>query len=119
MASGDLRIADTGLWAPATWPSTATGWSPTEAPRCSLGHWITITDGVIVNYQMVVPSTWNGSPRDAAGKRGAGEHALIGTPLLDPERPIEILRTVHSVDPCMACAVHVHRPEDEVHPIEC
>jgi Ni,Fe-hydrogenase I large subunit len=60
-----------------------------------------------VNYQAVVPSTWNAGPRDAQGQRGAYESALLGTPLIDPERPLEVLRTVHSFDPCMACAVHV------------
>jgi len=78
-----------------------------EAPRGALGHWIRIADGKIKNYQAVVPSTWNGSPRDAAGQPGAYEAALVGTPVADPEQPIEILRTIHSFDPCMACAVHV------------
>ncbi|MBN1172675.1 MAG: nickel-dependent hydrogenase large subunit [Micromonosporaceae bacterium] len=110
IAAGDLRIADSAKWDPATWPATSSGWGPTEAPRGGLGHWVSISNGVIANYQMVVPSTWNGSPRDAAGNRGPWEQALLGTPLVDPARPIEILRTVHSYDPCMACAVHVHRP---------
>jgi Ni,Fe-hydrogenase I large subunit len=110
IAAGDLRIADVSRWDPASWPATATGWGPTEAPRGSLGHWITVADQKIVNYQMVVPSTWNGSPRDGAGRRGAWEQALLGTPLADPVRPLEVLRTVHSFDPCMACAVHLHRP---------
>jgi Ni,Fe-hydrogenase I large subunit len=110
IAAGDLRIADATRWDPSTWPATATGWGPTEAPRGGLGHWITISNGTIANYQMVVPSTWNGSPRDTAGVRGPWEQALIGTPLVDPTRPVEVLRTVHSYDPCMACAVHVHRP---------
>jgi Ni,Fe-hydrogenase I large subunit len=103
-------VADTTKWAPTTWPATAQGWGPTEAPRGALGHWVSIADGKITKYQMVVPSTWNGSPRDAAGRRGPWEEALVGTPLLDPARPVEVLRTVHSFDPCMACAVHVHRP---------
>ena len=110
IAAGDLRVADTTNWMPTTWPATASGWGPTEAPRGGLGHWVTIADGAIKNYQMVVPSTWNGSPRDAAGRPGAWEQALVGTPLADPARPVEVLRTVHSFDPCMACAVHVHRP---------
>ncbi len=110
MAAGDLRVAETGKWDPATWPAAASGWGPTEAPRGGLGHWVNIADGKISNYQMVVPSTWNGSPRDGAGQRGPWEQALVGTTLLDPARPVEILRTVHSFDPCMACAVHVHRP---------
>jgi Ni,Fe-hydrogenase I large subunit len=112
MAAGDLRVADTSRWDPATWPATASGWGPTEAPRGGLGHWVNIANGKIVNYQMVVPSTWNGSPRDASGTPGAWEQALVGTPLADPARPVEVLRTVHSFDPCMACAVHVHRPGD-------
>ncbi|HVP77160.1 MAG TPA: nickel-dependent hydrogenase large subunit, partial [Thermodesulfobacteriota bacterium] len=78
-----------------------------EAPRGSLCHWIVIRDGKVANYQAVVPSTWNGSPRDEKGQRGPYEASLIGTPLADPDRPIEILRTIHSFDPCMACAVHL------------
>lgn len=110
LAAGDLRVADTGKWSPATWPATAAGWGPTEAPRGGLGHWINIASGKITNYQLVVPTTWNGSPRDGSGQRGAWEQALLGTPLVDSARPVEVLRTVHSFDPCMACAVHVHRP---------
>ena len=72
-----------------------------------LSHWINIENGKIANYQAVVPSTWNASPRDAKGQRGPYESALIGTPIADPEKPIEILRTIHSYDPCLACAVHV------------
>ncbi len=104
---GDLRIHNGDKWDPSKWPSEAQGFGFFEAPRGALGHWIHIKDGAIVNYQAVVPSTWNGSPRDANGKRGAWEEALIGTPVIDPERPLEILRTVHSFDPCMACAVHI------------
>jgi [NiFe] hydrogenase large subunit/hydrogenase large subunit len=83
------------------------GWGITEAPRGALGHWLQIEDGTISNYQCVVPSTWNGSPRDALGQRGPWEEALIGTPVADPQQPVEVLRTIHSFDPCMACAVHV------------
>jgi len=68
---------------------------------------VRIQNGQIENYQMVVSTTWNGSPRDALGQRGAWEEALVGTPVADPENPVEILRTVHSFDPCMACSVHV------------
>jgi len=78
-----------------------------EAPRGALGHWVHVRNGEIANYQCVVPSTWNAGPRDAAGNRGPYEEALLGTPVADPEQPIEILRTVHSFDPCMACGVHV------------
>jgi len=108
LRTGDLAIADTSRWDPATWPAHAEGWGFEEAPRGALGHWIVIDNGAITNYQMVVPSTWNGSPRDAQGRRGAWEEALIGTPLANPEQPVEILRTIHSFDPCLACAVHVH-----------
>ena len=113
MGKGDLRIANNELWDPETWPKEASGWGWTEAPRGALGHWIRIKDGGIANYQAIVPSTWNASPRDAQGQLGAYESALIGTPVADPELPIEILRTVHSFDPCMACAVHVTDPDRE------
>jgi Ni,Fe-hydrogenase I large subunit len=105
-ASGDWRI-HTGPWDPAHWPEHARGVGFVEAPRGALSHWIEITDGKIANYQAVVPSTWNASPRDQKGLRGPYETALIGTRLADPERPLEILRTLHSFDPCMACAAHV------------
>lgn len=78
-----------------------------EAPRGSLGHWVKIENGKIVNYQAVVPSTWNASPRDYKGRMGAYEAALIGTKVANPEQPLEIIRTIHSFDPCIACAVHV------------
>jgi Ni,Fe-hydrogenase I large subunit len=103
----DLTIANTQKWDPATWPADCTGWGTTEAPRGALGHWVHINKGKIMSYQMVVPTTWNGSPRDERGQRGAWEQALIGTPVADPARPVEILRTIHSFDPCMACAVHL------------
>jgi hydrogenase large subunit len=82
-----------------------------EAPRGALAHWVRIKDRVIDNYQLVVPTTWNGSPRDAKGQRSAYESSLIGTPVADPEQPVEILRTVHSFDPCIACAVHLYDPD--------
>jgi [NiFe] hydrogenase large subunit/hydrogenase large subunit len=104
---GDLRIAETSKWEPSTWPAEAEGYGWHEAPRGALGHWIRIKDQKIANYQCIVPSTWNGSPRDPKGQRGPFESALLGTPVADPEKPVEILRTVHSFDPCMACAVHV------------
>jgi len=109
--TGDLAIADVTMWDPASWPAEAQGWGFEEAPRGALGHWVRIKDQAIENYQLVVPSTWNGSPRDAQGRRGAWEEALIGTPVADPNQPVEILRTIHSFDPCMACAVHVYDPK--------
>jgi Ni,Fe-hydrogenase I large subunit len=107
MAAGDLRIHDNSKWEPSTWPADASGWGLHEAPRGSLSHWVNIHTGTIANYQCVVPSTWNAGPRDAKGRRGPYEEALVGTRVADPERPLEILRTVHSFDPCMACGVHV------------
>jgi [NiFe] hydrogenase large subunit/hydrogenase large subunit len=107
MNSGNLAVHNGERWEPSTWPAQATGWGSTEAPRGGLGHWVKIENGTIANYQCVVPSTWNGSPRDARGGRGAWEEALIGTPVSDPEKPVEVLRTIHSFDPCMACAVHL------------
>ncbi len=111
LKTGDLAIADVSKWEPSTWPAQAKGFGMEEAPRGSLGHWVIIENEQISNYQLVVPSTWNGSPRDAQGRRGAWEEALVGTPIADPARPVEVLRTIHSFDPCMACAVHVYDPD--------
>ena len=110
MASGNIQIHNGEKWDPSTWPSTARGFGFFEAPRGSLGHWVEIEDRAIKNYQAVVPSTWNAGPRDAHGQRGAYESSLFKTPVADPERPLELLRTIHSFDPCLACAVHVVDP---------
>lgn len=107
MSHGNVTMHNGDMWNPDSWPKHAEGFGFHEAPRGALGHWIEIEDKKIVNYQCVVPSTWNAGPRDASGQRGAYEAALVGTPIADPERPLEILRTVHSFDPCLACAVHV------------
>ena len=107
MNSGDLRTADTSRWDPSTWPSEAQGWGPHAAPRGALGHWVKIKDQKIENYQAVVPSTWNAGPRDEKGQTGPYEASLVGTPVGVPDQPLEILRTIHSFDPCLACAVHV------------
>ncbi|MGI6207696.1 MAG: nickel-dependent hydrogenase large subunit [Anaerolineae bacterium] len=107
MAAGDLRIHSGERWDPSTWPQEAVGFGLHEAPRGALGHWVHIQNGLISNYQCVVPTTWNASPRDANGQPGPYEQALVGTPLADPSRPLEILRTIHSFDPCLACAVHL------------
>jgi len=107
IGKGDYRIHNNEKWDPATWPHEAAGYGWHEAPRGALGHWIKIKDQKILNYQAVVPSTWNASPRDARGARGPYEAALVGTPVADPDKPLEILRTIHSFDPCLACAVHV------------
>jgi hydrogenase large subunit len=107
IGAGDLSTANTDKWTPDTWPKEAKGVGFTEAPRGALGHWIKIKDGKIDNYQAVVPTTWNGSPRDPEGNIGAFEAALLDTPMADPEKPLEILRTLHSFDPCLACSTHV------------
>ncbi|HWC01117.1 MAG TPA: nickel-dependent hydrogenase large subunit, partial [Bryobacteraceae bacterium] len=104
---GNVSIFNPVHWDPGTWPAKASGFGWHEAPRGSLGHWIEIEGRSIKNYQAVVPSTWNAGPRDAAGQRGAYEASLMKTPVADPSRPLEILRTIHSFDPCLACAVHV------------
>ena len=88
-------------------PDEAEGVGYVNAPRGALSHWIKIKGGKIENFQLVVPSTWNFGPRCSGGKMSAVEEALIGTPIADAERPVEILRTVHSFDPCIACGVHV------------
>ncbi|HKV07672.1 MAG TPA: nickel-dependent hydrogenase large subunit [Thermoanaerobaculia bacterium] len=82
-----------------------------EAPRGTLSHWVVLRDGKIANYQAVVPSTWNAGPRDEKGQPGPYEASLLGNPVADPERPLEVVRTVHSFDPCLACAVHTHDAE--------
>ena len=106
--NGDTRTANIEKWDPATWPEEAKGVGLSEAPRGALAHWIVIKNQKIDNYQLVVPSTWNASPRDPNGQMSAYEASLIGTPIADPEKPVEILRTIHSFDPCIACAVHVY-----------
>ena len=112
--AGDLKTFNEQQWDPSTWPSEARGVGFMEAPRGGLAHWIVIQDGRIANYQAVVPSTWNAGPRDATGQPGAYEAALQQNHVLfDPKQPIEILRTIHSFDPCIACAVHVTDPDGE------
>ena len=99
------------FWEPKSWPKDAEGVGLTEAPRGALAHYIKIHDGAISNYQLVVPTTWNGSPRDAKQQRSSFEQALIGTPVAKIDEPVEILRTIHSFDPCLACAVHLYDPQ--------
>jgi Ni,Fe-hydrogenase I large subunit len=107
LAHGKVAIFNPIRWDPATWPASASGFGLHEAPRGSLGHWVEISGRSIKNYQAVVPTTWNAGPRDERGQRGAYEAALLNTPVADPARPVELLRTIHSFDPCIACAVHV------------
>ncbi len=106
--NGDTRMANSEKRDPFTWPNEAKGVGYMEAPRGSLAHWVVIKDRKVSNYQQVVPSTWNASPRDPSGQLSAYESTLIGTPVADPEQPLEIIRTIHSFDPCIACAVHLY-----------
>lgn len=112
--AGDVSVHNAALWDPATWPAEAKGVGFMEAPRGALAHYVVIKEGRIDNYQAVVPSTWNAGPRDAANQPGAYEAALMDRHKLhDPKQPLEIQRTVHSFDPCIACAVHVVDPQGE------
>jgi len=108
---GDTHTFNDEKWHPDTWPASCDGVGLTEAPRGALAHWIRIKDRKIENYQMVVPSTWNASPKDHKGQRSAYEESLIGTPVKNGDQPVEILRTIHSFDPCIACAVHLYDPD--------
>ncbi|HEY5740333.1 MAG TPA: nickel-dependent hydrogenase large subunit [Gammaproteobacteria bacterium] len=110
--AGDTRTFNERLWEPSSWPKQAQGVGYMEAPRGGLAHWIVIEDEKIKNYQAVVPSTWNAGPRDASNQPGAYEAALQDNHTLhDPQQPVEILRTIHSFDPCIACAVHLTDPD--------
>lgn len=109
--AGNTATANTEKWEPKTWPAEAKGVGYGEAPRGALGHWIRIKEGKIDNYQCVVPTTWNASPRDSAGNIGPYEASLLGVPMADPAKPLEILRVIHSFDPCLACATHVIGPD--------
>ncbi|KIE41572.1 nickel-dependent hydrogenase large subunit [Geobacter anodireducens] len=111
--AGDTTTFNPDKWDPATWPKSAQGVGFTEAARGTLSHWVEIENGRITRYQCVVPSTWNSSGRDASGQPGPFEHALAHRghhPLLEPGRPLEVLRTIHSFDPCQSCAVHLFDP---------
>jgi hydrogenase large subunit len=112
--AGDLAMQNASLWEPRTWPREAKGVGFMEAPRGALTHYVVIKDGLIDNYQAVVPSTWNAGPRDAKGQPGPYEAALMDRHRLhDGRQPLEIQRTIHSFDPCIACAVHVVDPQGE------
>jgi len=109
-----IKKGDTRTWTPCDVPKEAQGRGMTEPPRGALSHWIKIKDHKIANYQAIVPSTWNCSPRDKNNKRGPYEESLVGTKLARVDQPLEILRTIHSFDPCMACAVHIIDPSGDV-----
>ncbi|TBW36676.1 nickel-dependent hydrogenase large subunit [Azotobacter chroococcum] len=111
--AGDRATANVEKWDPSTWPKEAKGVGINEAPRGALGHWIRIKDGKIENYQAIVPTTWNGTPRDHLGNIGAYEAALLNTRMERPDEPVEILRTLHSFDPCLACSTHVMSPDGQ------
>ena len=95
-------------------PASGSGIGLTEAPRGALGHWVSISSSKVANYQIITPTCWNASPKDAGGVKGPMEQALIGTPVEDPGRPVEALRVIHSFDPCLSCAVHVMQPRGKV-----
>ena len=111
--AGETATANMEKWEPETWPAKCKGVGCAEAPRGALAHWIHIEDGRIGNYQAVVPTTWNAGPRDPAGNIGAYEAALLGTPVAVADQPLEILRTIHSFDPCLACASHILSPDGQ------
>ncbi|MDR2239850.1 MAG: nickel-dependent hydrogenase large subunit [Zoogloeaceae bacterium] len=111
--NGDTATANVDRWEPRTWPAEVKGVGFTEAPRGALGHWVKIKNTRIDSYQCVVPTTWNGSPRDEQGQIGAFEASLMNTRMAKPEEPLEILRTIHSFDPCLACSTHVLSPAGE------
>jgi hydrogenase large subunit len=111
--AGKRDTANIEKWEPATWPKEARGVGFVEAPRGALGHWIRIKDTKIDNYQCIVPTTWNASPRDPQNRIGAYEAALMNTAMARPDQPLEILRTIHSFDPCLACATHVIAPDGQ------
>jgi hydrogenase large subunit len=111
--AGDIATFDASKWEPSSWPKEASGYAFVEVARGNLSHWVTIEDGEVKRYQAVVPTTWLAGGRDDQGQIGPYEHSLAGDgkhPLVDPEQPLEILRTIHSFDPCMSCAVHVLDP---------
>jgi hydrogenase large subunit len=109
---GNIAKGDTEIYNAPVFPSgTVEGVGTHEAPRGLLSHWVVVNNGKIENYQAVVPSTWNASPRDTKGQHGPYEASLLKNPIADPERPLEVLRTIHSFDPCLACAVHTFDPE--------
>ncbi|MEJ2634987.1 MAG: nickel-dependent hydrogenase large subunit [Calditrichia bacterium] len=106
--AGNYNTANTEKWDPSTWPKEEVkGVGTYAAPRGALAHWVKIKDEKISNYQAVVATTWNGSPKDPMGQHGPFEASLIGLPLQVPDKPLEILRVIHSFDPCLACSTHV------------
>lgn len=106
--AGDTTVANMSKFNPDTWPKQAQGVGILEAPRGALGHWVVIKDNRIANYQAVVPSTWNACPRDGQGNHGAYESSMIDTRVKVADKPLELLKVIHSFDPCIACATHLY-----------
>jgi hydrogenase large subunit len=114
MLAENIGKGDTDIFNPPSFPrGEQRGFGVHEAPRGTLSHWIVIRDGKIANYQAVVPSTWNAGPRDEKGQPGPYEASLLGNPVADADRPLEVVRTVHSFDPCLACAIHTLDPQGQ------
>ncbi|MCW8949062.1 MAG: nickel-dependent hydrogenase large subunit, partial [Sedimenticola sp.] len=113
LKAGDTATANMEKFDPSTWEADVKGVGYGEAPRGALGHWVHIKDTKIKNYQCVVPSTWNAGPRNENDEMGPYEASLMGNPVADPEQPLEVLRTVHSFDPCIACAIHLVDTEQQ------
>jgi len=116
LKKGDIDVFDSSKWEPASWPAEATGYSFVEVARGNLSHWVKIKNGKVEHYQAVVPTTWLAGGRDKDGNPGPYELSLAGNgqhPLANPDQPIEVLRTIHSFDPCMSCAVHVLDPDGQ------
>ncbi|MDO5043697.1 MAG: nickel-dependent hydrogenase large subunit [Coriobacteriia bacterium] len=112
--AGDTTVANTEFFEPSTWPKKAIGVGVLDAPRGALGHWVEITDGLVSNYQAIVPTTWNAMPRLANGDQGAYERSMMDTKVKAPDTPLEILRAIHSFDPCLACATHLYDKDGQV-----
>lgn len=115
--AGDTQTFNAEKWEPEKWPKEAQGVGFCEAPRGALGHWIKIRDGKVAAYQAVVPTTWNASPRGEDNQKAPYEASLLDTPIAVADQPLELLRTIHSFDPCLACAIHLLKPEADS-PIE-
>ncbi len=113
LKNGDANAVNNTKWEPETWPNDASGVGFAEAPRGALGHWTVIRNRYIDRYQCVVPTTWNAAPRAADGMLSSYEAALLGIPIANPQEPLEILRTLHSFDPCLACATHIMGPDGD------
>lgn len=111
--SGDSQTFNPEKWDPSRWSANAQGVGFAEAPRGALAHWVKIRNGKVESYQAVVPTTWNAAPRDANGQKGPYEASLLDTPMAVQDQPLELLRTIHSFDPCLACATHLLSPTGE------